>query len=213
MLAVCGFIRRIERKYKIKNIPAEIKDIVHLYQMVCDKWDDKYSNKQLTMDSAAMAVEWGTDLTMTVYSDHAVSNGEFIWMLKLISLKDSPGDEDGIMFFGYPLIGIIRDDKAVLETHSDEESWDEYGCQVCRDIGFGCGPFSDISTKRDNFNCDWANDGDELHVHLDLNKGTLKFILNGKDCGIAFKNIKQEQGPYRLAITCANAKGTKIVFL
>lgn len=44
--------------------------------------------------------------------------------------------------------------------------------------------------------------GDLIGVYFDSINGFLKFYLNGKDCGIAFKNQIFKEKTYRPAVAC-----------
>ena len=78
-------------------------------------------------------------------------------------------------------------------------SWQMYRCQLCAgNNGLWCK--QEIDEANDNYQCQWRNDDDILEMILNLEQGTLQFIVN-EDSGIAFKNIKKAS--YRLAMTCA----------
>ena len=69
---------------------------------------------------------------------------------------------------------------------------------------------ADVIIVNHKCNCVWRNDGDISEIILDLDTGSLEFVVNGTDCGVAFSNIPQKS--YRLALTCDGAQGSEFAF-
>ena len=99
----------------------------------------------------------------------------------------------------------------LLSTSSKYDArgdWDRVGHQLCA----GNNELWDKSGRPCYYaNCRWRETGDILEMILDLNEKTLRYILNGKDCGIAFNDI--DDGSYRLAVTCWGGTGAEFEFL
>ena len=111
-----------------------------------------------------------------------------------------------------PYVGIIEDNEKHLKVFENSDCWDRVGCQLDAGSGDLCTYSSgDVIIVNDKYNCVWNNVGDILEIILDLDKGTLGFVVNGKDCGVAFSNIPQKS--YRLALTCDISDGSEFVFL
>ena len=93
-----------------------------------------------------------------------------------------------------PRVGIIKNNDATLESYKYSVSWADKGngyaliggskyLRSKSDRGYGS---SVKYTGSGRFN----KDGDVIFVHLDLEKYTLEYTMNGKSCGIAFNNIE-----------------------
>ena len=207
-LLVAGFIRGIEKMYKIKNIPNEINDIIYLYQRLYDEWDTKWTNDYVNIDE--------TNTTITIKEDdesnmgHAiafgkrvVSEGIYIWKIKIICIK--------LTFESPPYVGIIENNEEYLKRYRDDFLWDNVGYQLCGGNSVLCGPLSSNYHKTSDYQCLWKKEGDVVEIILDLNERTLGFKVNDIDYGVAFSNIHKTE--YRLAVSTLSMKGSKFAFV
>ena len=201
-LLVCGYIRHIEKEYETLCIPEEIGDIIYSYQRSCDEWDKEHSNKHLIIDSNEGIVCFESESEMTAFGKQIVCKGIFKWTLKIISIKPR-------IFEPCPYIGIIDCDEDNLKEHVNDGSWETVGYQLCAGNNGLWGRSLGITAS---YKCLWCQINDILEIVLDLNDGTLRFILNDKDCGIAFNKVLKD-AKYRLALTCLRGKGTQFQLL
>ena len=207
-LLVWGYIRNIEKQCKQMNIPLEINDIIYLYQRICNKWDQKYSSKNITIDEDQSMITVNGDLYPTVYGSNVVSEGVFVWKIKIVALKKA------ISLNSPPFVGITEDIDAHLNKYSDGAAWCKKGYQFCGGTGslyaqdagsvFGRNKVGTLQGR-------WNNDGDILQITLNLDDRTLSFEINDKDFGVAFANIKVTK--YRLAISFSQNRHSKLAFV
>ena len=195
MLLVWGFVRNIQQMYKSLIIPLEINDIIYLYQTFCDEWSKKYSHPNAIIDETQTNVKFIMNKRQTAFGDFVVKQGGFQWKLQIISFNKTNGNY-------YPCVGVIEDD-VNYTIHQQYSIWDEVGYQLCAgnsDLNsLNDNEYISDSHTADNYECEWKNEGDILEIILDLDQRTLRFAVNGKDCGIAFRDVKQTS--YRLALT------------
>ena len=206
-LLVCGFVKRIEQKFKIMNVPKEIHDIIYLYQKFYDEWSRKYSHHDIEINQKEGMITVNTPNDASAYGTTIVSEGIFIWRVKIVLF-------DYDVYGGIPYIGIIKNDQygndeemRAIVLQSDGIDWDKYGCQYCGGSG---GLFAENAESVIHNPCKWRMEGDILEMTLDLNEKTLSFKVNNDDFG-EFKNI--EQGEYRLAFSVYKSSGSQFVLL
>lgn len=210
-LLVYGYVRDIEKECEFLNIPKEIPNLVYLYQKLCDEWDIKNSHPDLTifgnLSTIRLEMNDRTRTEMTAFGAQKVTEGIFKWRLKIISLKLGRFDAS-------PYIGIIEDTDDNLKKYKTSGAWQQVGYQLCAGNSrlWWCGYGDKGANAERGYNCYWNKNGDILEMILDLENDTLRFILNDKDCGVAFRNIKKTQ--YRLALTCLHLQlGSSFKFL
>ena len=192
--------------YKSLNIPLEINDIIFSYSKLCEEWSKKHSHKDAIINGTKTNIKFVSDMRRTAFGTLVVEEGVFRWKLKIISFDNL---REG---YGYPYVGVIENDVDLTE-YKNYGFWDEVGCQLCAGNSGLYSHDSDLYDTdddasyhdqvnviaTDNYQCEWKKVGDILEIILDLNERTLRFAVNDKDCGIAFRNIKQTS--YRLALT------------
>ena len=201
ILLVYGYIREIEEEYKIRSIPKEIREIIYLYQKFSDEWDKKVSHQDLIISGSS--IRWENQNEMTAFGSYAVSEGIWNWKLKIKSLV-------GDMFIACPYIGIIEsEDENTLIHYQDRGNWQKCGYQLCAGNNGLWTRYGQCITR--DINCVWNRVDDILEMILDLNDKTLRFVLNGQDCGVAFDEISDAS--YRLAITCWGGDTAEIQLL
>ena len=210
-LLLWGYMREVERIYKIRNIPHEINNIIYLYLKICDKWSRKYSSNYIKINECNTLINVEGNVTHTAFGEMVVSEGVFVWRIQILALV-----HDG-SYLEAPFIGIIEDDEGKLEFYRDSDIWGYCGYQLCAgDTGqlfcymdYKQGTPKHIETE--DYRCEWKEDGDILEMTLDLNKRTLSFKVNDKDFGVAYSNIKQTS--YRLALSMEKFEGSQFEFL
>ena len=194
-LLVWGYIREIEKLYKINDIPFDINDIIYLYQKICDQWSAKYSSSNIKIDETRSKIIVKKD-SSTAFGDTVVTEGKFVWRLQIKHMGE------GVNIDGEsPYVGIIEDNIKSLVRYKNSDDWDGDGCQLA--AGYGnvyCNmqPEEHINAEQ-YYDCQWDKDGDILEITLDLGERTISFKVNDIDYGVAVSNIKQTK--YRLVLT------------
>ena len=193
-LLVAGYVREIENHYKIRNIPTEIKDMIYLYQQFHDIWSEKYSHKDIIIDRKKGTFKVTSKYDITVYGSQVVSSGTSTWKIKILWTPQSELES---------WIGIIEDKSAeILAKYANDFAWDRFGYQLSCFNGLLYSGMEKVRSP--SYGCEWKRQGDIMEMTLDLNEGTLKFKVNDRDFGVAFKNIKQSR--YRLALSTYDAE-------
>ena len=111
--------------------------------------------------------------------------------------------------YGNPLIGIIKNDKELLNKFAHADEW------AVRGHGYGIiGNSGERRSKAFNLSRAlsepkyldrphrFCHKEDSISIHLDLKNCTLSYTANDKDYGIAFHDI--EPNDYRLAISISD---------
>ena len=213
-LLIWGYIRATEKEYNLLYIPLEINDIIYLFQQFYEIWSKKYSNPGLIINEDGTKFTIPNDRRYTAYGDTVVNEGIFVWKLKIVIMNHKYND-------AFPYVGLIMDSEDKLLYYQDVGHWNEHGYQLCAgNSGLFCesdtyelyyNSDSSDAVSTEKYNCIWRKSGDILEIILDLNQGTIQFIVNDKDCGIAFRNIKKTS--YRLAITNKESSGSQFVLI
>ena len=203
-LLVWGFIRNIERQYKQLEIPIEINSIIYSFQRLCDEWSTKYKSEYITIDKDEAMVTVNNDEMVTVYGQKVMTEGSYIWDVKIISFNPK---------YALAYIGIVQNDNEKLYDYLEDCDFDDYGYQLCGESGDLCyglsGEAHDIEAKQ----CIWKRDGDILAMKLDLDEQTLSFNVNDTKFVELFSNIEIPPNGYRLALGIAQCTGCKFQLL
>ena len=195
-LLVAGYVRNIEKVYKILNIPIEINDIIYLYQRLYDEWNKEYSSKKLIIDETGCMITFNTSARAIAVGSHIVENGTCIWRIKMKSFTYDP-KSDG----SPPYVGIIEH----VEEIGNFRRWSksiEY--ELCGKSGRLLHSHKIIKNKSD---CRWNKEGDILEITLDLQEQTLSFKVGDVDYGVLFSNVRRTK--WRLALggyRCENSQ-------
>lgn len=201
---IAGFVKKIEKKYKIKNIPLAINDVIALFLRLYDSWNREYSYKDAEIDESGQIVTMSTGAYMSVFGSYVVTEGVYKWSIKLVKYL-----EYGEFGAWSPYVGLIEDDEEYIKQYLNDNNWDKYGYQISSaPAQYNRGEGS-IATP--NFGCRWCKEGDILEITLDLDKRTISFKINDKDYGVGFSNIVL--APYRLALTVLDCQGACFQFL
>ena len=132
-LLVHGYVRNIETKFETLNIPREIHDIIYSYQKQYDEWDKENSHPDTNIDENGTRIEFrmseeeashGTPMPITAFGKQIISQGVFIWKLKIISIK-------WVEDYALPYIGIIKHSKENINEYKTRGSWERIGLQLC----------------------------------------------------------------------------------
>ena len=221
-LLVWGYIRNIVTAYKSLNVPLDIYNVMYLFSRLNDIWSKEYSHKDLIIDQDGTYLKFVADSTQTAFGTNVVKKGIFSWKLQIISKKEINN------VYG-PCIGIVEDDELLnedtLRDYQSDDEWCQIGCQLEAGISKLQYPwltFDETESKEKTWNyvkanhalyndCIWNKPNDILEIVLNLDERTLRFILNDKDYGIAYREIKQAS--YRLALTVEGAIGAEFALL
>ena len=194
--SVFGYIRDIQHKLPRDiayfNIPMSIYQMCTLYYHRFEKWDpdNKDSTYEIIDDYILhQTMEgWGS-----AFLTNIVKIGKHDWIFKL---TEYPAHRN-------VCIGIVKMDK-------DKPTKSHLGLEPDTVYSFLANfALTNVHCSRD----EWRNKygekckkGDEIGMHLDLNKLTLSFSINGKDFGKAYDIDKCE---YKAAINMTQ-KGCKL---
>ena len=203
-MLVWGYIRSIETKYEHMNIPLEINDIICLYHRIREEWDEKYSSSFIKIDATKSIITITTDESPTVYGTLVVSEGIFVWKVKMISWEPTQWGSP-------PFVGITEDIHEHLEEYKDASGWTKKGYEMCGKSGALFYPSKGEHYHTKNYKGRWDKEGDILEITLNLDERTLSFKTNDTDFGVAFGNIKVAR--YRLVITFWDNKDSKFQLL
>lgn len=209
LLLTSCYVRDIERREEIKNIPKEITNIISSYVILDRQWNEKYSHNRLTIYNQRILNIYSNEC-MTAYGFLTVSDGIYKWKIKILSLNmvNTPWDKGSYP----PYIGLIEDNKQYMQQGLTKTDWYRYGYQITRyrsllcrkeSVAMNCYMYHQL--------CKWNKSGDILEITLDLNEKTISFKLNDEDFGIAFRNVVKTN--YRLAISVTNGGGSSFELL
>ena len=173
-LLIAGYVRKIEIVYNIINIPADIIDIIYLFHLFCNRWNEKYTHNDMLIDGTTNKITLNGDISFaTAYGCNVIANGIHKWKIKVLSISYESG------FKAYPCVGIIEDNEENLEKHVDNSHWEHIGYQFCAGNGM-CFGMNDPN-EQINTGLRWKTPNDVIEITLDLNQGTLQFAVNGND--------------------------------
>ena len=202
-LLVWGYIRDMEKMYKLMNIPTVINDIIYSYQTFYDEWCKKYSHQGIIIDESTNKVTFNAQSNMTAYGSNVIKSGIFTWRIKTIKLTGGNG------WSVHPYIGIIENDEEKLKRFVNNGSWERCGYQFCAGNGNICG--KNVSDSRNIYKYSVKSD-DVLEVVLDLNEGKLQFIVNEQDIRTVLDDVDKDC-EYRFVLTCAYHEGSEFSLL
>eukprot|EP01084_Bolivina_argentea_P081868 148244_1 len=194
-----GYLRENERKNGLEAIPQSIKYLVTLFANSQDGFDLKLTAKELKIDGNTILYGSAYGIGVyNVYLNNIASEGIHIWRFKCEEIgRVRPMSFEG-GFEQCCLIGIYK----VVENDTFDE--DEIGIQfIERDLdSYGMYNDAKISSSDDPFKNKkygrkWKT-GDIVEMNLDLTNKTLRYKINTKQYGRAFK-IKE--GEYKGALS------------
>ena len=205
-LLVAGYVRNIEKVYKILNIPIEINDIIYLYQRLYDEWSREYASEKITIDETGSIVKINRTghATVPAFGSHIVTQDAFKWRIKM-KVFTYDKNKDG----SPPYIGIVEDVKELKESINSKKmsTWTKFAYLLCGKTGR---VIFHHAIGIDDCGCRWNKKDDILEMTLDLNKQTLSFKVNDKN-GAIVKNVKKAK--YRLVLGCYKSEGSEFVLL
>ena len=202
-ILVVGYIRQsIENKFNI-SIPTEIIKICHSFWgfFACDEWDEAKSYHTVTIIGPRFSSN--DKVNHSVYGKQIIKSGIYHWKIKMIKKASS-------FYENHPFVGIVRDEN-ILGKYSTDCMWcNRGGYLLCGASNLIAPPSSGKSYGSQPF----VNTGDVLELILDLKKKTIKYIINDKDQGIAFKNVRGVgNSGYRFAVGMIRASECEFEFL
>eukprot|EP01084_Bolivina_argentea_P186972 322170_1 len=198
---ICGYTRRIQKSL-LEIFPLDIIFLLCTFYDLKDKWSKIYSNEQLEIADYNITAPTYLHGFCHVYGDIVLKPGlRFNWRFKLIGN------------FECVYIGIIKDDdKLLCEWRSQTSDW-AWNCRGA-DNGFvfSCS-HNNVRYLNENQYKEYkkqiygemcGNNGDIIEMIVDVtdvkNKiGSIKYIINGKDYGIAYDKIPTHSS-YRMAV-------------
>ena len=197
---ISGYIHNVEKEESYLNIPELIAVIVIFYYYEFEKLT-KCGDQILLNDDGDEAVRKDNSEyhASTMYGNIPIKiNGmRYIWTLKIGKVPN----RDSIF------IGIDNSNKSCIDDDfcdPSEEFKIDYGYENFISYGWG--------TDKKSYNTDGGQvnvvkygeliqENDLIKMELNTMDKSLRYFRNGMDQGIAFTNVKLENGTYYLAIT------------
>ena len=191
--AVYGWIRNKEKQLKLCNVPSMLKALCILYyrndeifHLISDNGIKLSENKKIIANICEFNAYNNSNFGINEILSE--SKAIYVWSLRIIKQSVQRQRNDGIT------IGI----SSKYAVNEDVMRWSE--------------PFYAFWEGKKGSNNEWGNysaryrDGDEVSMHLDLVKAEIKLIINRKDQGVAFTDVKQSTSiKYRLLV-CLSGK-------
>ena len=198
---IFGFVREAQQLLPVEtyyNIPELISHICLVYYFLMDFFDPnlmhpsiEYADKDNKHCVIKKVMKWGS-----AYLSNVVSSGKHHWKFKIEGK-------------GAPEIGIAADEDAQIVL---DNMWFTQGGKGYSYIT------SHANLTDDNGDQDYGTAygreckaGDVIDMFVDFEANTIRYHVNGKDYGIAFKNIKP--GKYRAATAMGTTIGNKLRLL
>ena len=201
-ILVYGYVRLIENKLQI--IPNDIKNLIYSFQQFCDIWD-KIHNKQnirkkrIIIDEERICVTSLISTTAVIFGNEVIKTGIYEWIFQINKITKSFNQNT-------PWIGIIEDNTDIINKHKTNGAWQSNGYLFCGGTGQ---TFTKSGSQK--YGTNWNKKGDIIKMIVDLDNYNIKFIINNKDYGFAFKNIQKKK--YRMALCIYGGVGTQIELL
>ena len=207
---VSHFLRKIDSLILI-TIPNDIKKVIFkLYAQHYDTWNKLYSSEKMKINDELNYIESNTPSWFcTAYGNHLICAGDYyIYRLKVIkNIK--------YLYIGIIGLNIYHWDDTRLLKHQNNWQWhrEGYGCVLN-------GRYNIFSFDIDNetpktYGKEFGNNNDIIDVVVDLqnNNSSITFVVNGKNCGVAYNKINKK-AKYRLAVCIMEPeKGAKVQLL
>lgn len=200
-LIVWGYLHRHEKRRTSLNIPEDIKNMIFMFERVCDEWNKEYSHKKIKIDEIMNTISIKNGRTRTAYGSLVAKHGIVAWRIKIISITLEQN-----LARSFPYVGIIENKEKILKQYQTGCYWDDDGYQFCGRFGYIRG----MKIPNSSINATWYKEGDILEIILDLNEGTMRLMINDKDYGVVIAGILKKE--YRLAITHSNEHEGSSVF-
>ena len=199
---IFGFVREAQELLPddtYYNIPELISHICLVYYFLMDFFDPKLMHKSIEYaeEGNKYCVVKNDSEWRSAYLSNVVSSGKHRWQFKI------EGN-------GCPEIGIAHEEvteydlkyKICFTQEGTGYSYITADAQLTNDEG-NVDRHSEYGKK--------CGKGDVIDMFVDFNANTISYHVNGKDYGIAFKNIKP--GKYRAATTMGPTKEYKLRLL
>ena len=190
-LTVFGYVRDATKNMKFfmnMHVPSEVINVIFEFYLLGDSWNTEYAQHIYITDEYKME-------NIKPYDDHCAAYGNVVvkqgtvykWTIKLTKYSLCGGN------IHHPYIGVIKDDPSILKSYKYRgHSFAPHGYLFC------CGKQRILRPTKKSYGREFNKVGDIMEMILDLQNYTLRYIVNGVDCGIAFENI--EKCDYRLGV-------------
>ena len=198
------FITSSYTRNTIKNlhlVPAEIIAFIAWYFRDHDQWDVTTTNEFIDIEENLISTtDTGWPYRTAFGSDEIRYPKVKKWYL---SIPKGSGNELGV----WSVIGIVESNKVSLNVEGNFFNEENNGYGLKGWDGCLYHGSNKIKDDDDEKMAKILYEGDEIVIVLDMKQGTLKYIINKVDCGIAFYIDKSKC--YRLCV--ALSKNSKMI--
>ena len=198
---VFGYVRNVQRSFPTNivyyTIPTLITHWILLYYYIWEKIDEDNCAPEyaLSKDNRVITLQqnWSSG---AVYFKKVLKSGIHRWKFRILYVNDE---------HYWMTIGVFKTktDKSRVSACRVDNFSEEYG------YGWLVN-YQQISARWSRYGHRDCKAGDIIQMILNLNDWTLRYILNGKDLGVAWNNI--EKTTYK-AVVSANNKDDSIEFV
>ena len=205
-----GFIRKYVSD-KI-HIPDGIMQLCLIYYLIFEQWDADNKGDLIQIVERYKAICQCKYIYeyQTILGTQICKTGLHHWTLKLLQY-DSKEEEHGANWNN--IVGIVGTDQIKNGANlNDYLTYSGTYDSTFFFVGWVVSMNSGIIYKKDTqdpcqkYGEAFKTKNGTIDINLDLNKGTLGFVINGTDYGVAYDNIDPD-GEYKLFITL-NKEGT-----
>lgn len=151
------------------------------YRTFPDKWDQSYPADGITFDGDKF-IQTKASLS-TVYGGAVIDNtfGIQTWKLEIMKYRNKS------MWFMF--IGVVKDNDEWLRSRTNTDYWWEQQNGYGFTYGYGQTVYKDNKKVIREYGETFNKKRNTMQVLLNVNEGTLKYIINDVDYGVAFYNI------------------------
>lgn len=209
--SVKGWIRNEQKLNKLWNIPS-------LIQSLCIIYFNEYD--ELSTENCGALVDISNDKTSITKRETNLSNLYCFGTLRIPSLNNNNIYRWDVQIIKWTP-GVHGFDNAMIGVSSRTKLWKSPGTNLtpyCRALEYAYGDTGKImnpawySRTRDRWSDygDKAKENDIISVELDIGDSTVRFYVNDKDQGIAYKDIKKGEDIQYRFIFGALCDGTEL---
>eukprot|EP01084_Bolivina_argentea_P305914 528517_1 len=197
---VTGYVRN----YSHKNIPYPLIQICMAYYLLYDKWDNKLKGDNVEIRGIYDEIaETKSTVYQSVFGHNIISDGQHYWKLEVLQFGQTSHHLTWRLMIGICNDNVCAKVKNDYFTSAQNMSYafvgNNYSVSHLATTGISCGFYGSTLCKS----------GDIIEMFVDMDIGTMKYIINSKDHGKAFDINKDEK--YKLAVTISNGSAFKIL--